>query len=149
LIVFAASVSAQDVPRVGQPSKAPTGTGKSLSSTQTFQTQNPDGTTNERKRVVNRTWNINFGYEDAPLGVRVTRVAPNSDAAMQGLNVGDYIVTTNAYVCGHYEGRHFPLRDMIGIYIQEEDGWARLDVWNGRDSDPYQNTRQIWVFLGS
>jgi hypothetical protein len=80
---------------------------------------------------ITRQWRLGIQIDDAPLGLRISNVAPNSPAWRFGIEEGDYLLDIMGYPVGFYEGAYYPLAETLGQVIQR-DGWVNVLLWNKR-----------------
>jgi hypothetical protein len=78
-----------------------------------------------------RQWRLGIQIDNAPLGLRISEVAPNSPAWRFGIEEGDYLLDIMGYPVGFYEGAYYPLAETLNQTIQR-DGWVNILVWNKR-----------------
>jgi hypothetical protein len=80
---------------------------------------------------ITRQWRLGIQIDNAPLGLRIREVAPNSPAWRFGIEEGDYLLDIMGYPVGFYEGVYYPLAETLN-QLTQRDGWVNVLVWNKR-----------------
>jgi predicted metalloprotease with PDZ domain len=76
-------------------------------------------------------WRLGIQVDDAPRGLRISEVSPNSPAFRFGLERGDYLLDVMGFPVGLHGGAYFPLADTLNQNVRR-DGWVNVLVWNRR-----------------
>jgi hypothetical protein len=74
---------------------------------------------------------LGIQVDDAPRGLRISEVSPNSPAFRFGLERGDYLLDVMGFPVGLHGGAYFPLADALNQNVRR-DGWVNVLVWNRR-----------------
>jgi predicted metalloprotease with PDZ domain len=76
-------------------------------------------------------WRLGIQVDDAPRGLRISDVSPNSPAFRFGLERGDYLLDVMGFPVGFHGSAYFPLADTLNQNVRRE-GWVNVLVWNRR-----------------
>ena len=76
-------------------------------------------------------WRLGIQVDDAPRGLRISDVSPNSPAFRFGLERGDYLLDVMGFPVGFHGSAYFPLADALNQNVRR-DGWVNVLIWNRR-----------------
>ena len=102
----------------------------------------PGPTARWKPRRPNFHWYLGVRYDDAPTGIRISRVERNTPAAELGLEAGDYLIAAGGRPVGYYQGRYYGLTDVLDRYADRR-GNIRLRYWNFRDGQEEEEDVQL------